>query len=277
MYVSKQAVDIENLLVWVYRDEIDKQAVGGLAGWERLIYLGTNVDESERTSWKLPVALGPPHPDALRIDYAVRQLEDVAVDWAFVRRHLMPDLYRWLELADQVEFTHRAELLSDRTARVVKDRMTTSAMRTSPTALVMMHARSRSRPIWDLGPVTVNRIVGKNGKPVVDGLTPGRRYAHGASCPLQLDPPAPEIAAARFEYLAWRTALVQIADQLASWNLADHVVLRPAAAEMPWVADTEKRSRVLDSLAPVDRKKTYGRRPILAGPRAPRKKLVTTD
>jgi hypothetical protein len=217
----KRKIDVEKFLQWSYRDELPKQSVGGLTGWERLVLLGTQVDESER-DYSLPVALGPPHPDALQLDYAVRHLpHSVGVDWARSRDHLMGDLACWIDARDP------------RTAH-----MSTSAM-----ALVMAHARMGTRPHWDLGAVRLLRVHGKNGKPVVEGITPGRRYSDGAHCPLRLDPEAHDIACARFEYWVWREALAQLVRE--SWNYTEHILQMPSAAAAPWLNDDERRSRVL--------------------------------
>ncbi len=228
---EKRRLDVEKLLQWVYRDELPKQTTGGLTGWERLILLGTNVDVSHHDT-ALPIALGPPHPDALLIDHAVRQLPNVKLNWAQTAKALMGHLLPYTPKPDP-RIQHMA---------------------TSPAALVVSHAIMGTRPHWDLGPVRLRRILGKNGKPVIDGITAGRRYGRGASCPLQLEPEGCEIISARFEYAAWHTALVTLANE--SWNLSEHVAVLPHAAAEPWITGPEPTSRILKSILPPHQRLT---------------------
>lgn len=235
---AKIKIDIERLLTWAYRDELPKQTVGGLTGWERLTFLGTNVDESSRET-SYPVALGPPHPDALIVDHVVRGLEDVMFKWRDLRKRLMGHLAPY----------------------AAEDDPACSAMRFSAEALVRHHAIMGSRPIWHLGPVSLLRIQEKNNKPrvqylddsgkLVNGLTSGRRYGPMARCPLRLDPAGAEIACARAEYLVWRVGLIEVKQRCESWGLREHQVTGPVAAEEPWRIDTEiraRKSRVLSAL-----------------------------
>jgi hypothetical protein len=215
-------LDIEKLLHWAYRDELPKTVIGGLTGWEKLIYLGTEVDESRQRDNHFPVALGAPHPDALQIEWRVRQLTDIQVPWSRLATDIMGHLEPYAETPPQLTFQTRT--------------------------LVEMHARMGNRPIWDLGPVQLTRMVGKNGKPVVNGITAGNRYATGAHCPLQLDPPGREIAAARCEYLVWRHALGELAAE--SWSLAEYAPLPPAAAALPWHHNSEPTRRILHDIHP---------------------------
>lgn len=227
---QKQKIDIEKALIWAYRDELPKQSVGGLTGWERSIFLGY-IDDKPR-EYSLPVALGPPHPDALLLDHAVRNLPTIGIDWKRSREHLMGDLAGWL---------------TDDNARVAH-------MSVSSAALVMGFARMGARPRWDLGAARVRPKLGKNGKPeiyfvddagaLVCGITTtGRRYGPGARCKTYLDPDPAEIASARFEYLVWRQALASLVK--GSWNYADHILTGPTAAAAPWLVDDEAKGRVL--------------------------------
>lgn len=233
--MGKRPVDIEQLLQWAYRDELPKRAIGGLTGWEKTIYLGTSVDEGNFESG-FPVALGPPHPDALLIDYAVRSLSDVTMLWEHECAGIMGNLAAYVEADDPV----------------------LRRMQFSPACLVTAHARMGTRPRWDLGPARLRPMFGRNNKPVVRGITAGRRYQEGAYCPLELelagttrlltgDSIAREIACARAEYLIWRRALGELAAE--SWDLRDHVAQLPRAAERPWITDTEQKHRVLRDIS----------------------------
>jgi hypothetical protein len=45
--LTKKPVPIDDLLTWAYRDELPKQEVGGLTGWEQAALLGVMVDQKE--------------------------------------------------------------------------------------------------------------------------------------------------------------------------------------------------------------------------------------
>ena len=165
--------------------------------------------------------MGPPHPDALLIAYQVRSLEPVTMLWVDAAPDIMGELLPYAPADDPI--LHRMEF--------------------SPSALVMMHARMGTRPQWDLGPVKLSRVIGKNGKPIVQGITAGRRYAEGAYCPVRLDPPGHEIACARAEFVVWRAALVDLANEI--WNLESFAPQQPTAAALPWTNNTERKPRIL--------------------------------
>lgn len=224
---TKRKLDIEKLLQWTYRDELPKKIAGGREWLGAFGTLGTLIDAGNGEPG-FPAALGEPHPDALVLDYKVRSLPDIKIDWRASRKRLMNGLARWTSDDDPI----------------------LASMSVSARALVECNARMGTRPIWNLGQARVVRVMGKNNKPIVEGITPGRRYADGASCPLQLEPPAQEIACARFEYSVWHHALVRLAE---SCNLSDHVAVPPAAAPEPWLTGPEPTSRILKSILPPAR------------------------
>lgn len=227
----KQPVDIERLLQWAYRDELPKREIGGLTGWEAdILVLGTRIDKSHDEPG-FPVSLGAPHNDALLLDHAVRSLDPVTVKWPSARGILMGDLALWL---------------GDRDPMV-------SAMKDYPAALVAMHAKMGSRPQWDMGSTSVRPVLGKNHKPVIDGITAGRRYGEGATCRLRLEPPPQEIASARFEYFVWRAAMVSLAE---SCKLQEHEARHPAAPATPWLSRPRATTNETRRFAPRYRRLT---------------------
>jgi hypothetical protein len=240
----RRRIPIEKLLTWAYRDELPKQTVSALTGWERMIYLGTSVDEAPLHP-KLPAVLGPPHPDALRIEWRVREMDPVvAVNWSWVRHHLMPDLAHYIDGDDTTVLTV-ARMITRRRATVELYRAEQVAYRTSPRALVEMHARLGNSPTWDTGPVKLVRVQADNGKAKVLGpggsiraRDPGGRLVDGAYCPVELDPRPEAIGEARWEYVVWHTALVQLAHELKT-DLTDHEPLPPGAPQRPWVTWSE--------------------------------------
>lgn len=253
--MARRPVPIDELLQWAYRDELPKRAlaVGGSDQWDSISDYGERggVDVSWTTRPQRYAHIGTPHPDALALEWLVRNLEDFSAPWAWVRAELVPDVHQFLRAEDTEKRAklRENEFGADRHARIVKVAVT--AMQASPAALVAAHARTGSRPIWDIGKVKVERLIGANGKPVVNGITAGNRYGLGAHCPVSLYPPAEEIAAARFDYAVWRDALAKLASE--SWSLKDFEPLPPTAAARPWICDDEpKRTkpRVLETIAP---------------------------
>jgi hypothetical protein len=185
------------------------------------------VDESNRDhEAMLPAALGAPHPDALALDYAVRRLDPVTIQWPMARAVLAPDVGACVR--DRDPAVHR--------------------MQVEPGYLIRHHAIMGTRPTWHLGAVRLVRTIGKNGKPLVEGITAGRRYADGAHCPLQLEPSAAAIVSARFEYLAWWSALVTLARE--SWILKDHAPQHPRATQAPWLTGPQRTPRILPTVTP---------------------------
>jgi len=207
----KIGLDVERLLQWAYRDELPKQSVGGLTGWEQRMYLGTEIDRDSDYEQRLPVILGPPHPDALTIDYFVRSIDDVRIQWPSASRLLLGHLFEWVREEDMA---------------------LCQAMVAQASELVQAHARMGTRPHWRMD-LRVVPIRGRNGKPVIHGITDGRRYAVGAHGKVRLDPSAAEILAARFEYFVWHSTLRHIATSM--WPLEDYQPKPPAVVQTPWL------------------------------------------
>ena len=233
----RKQLSIERLLHWAYRDELPKQAVGGLTGWEATIYLGTRVDTSPMPDAYYPAVMGAPHPDALAIDWWVRQLEPVTVDWPAVQRELLFDLRG---------IANAYNPLSD-LARRTFDR----------SALVQLHARMGTRPDWDTG-LDVAPVMAANNRPLVrwidqrgrtvSGSKRGGWYSAGAVCMLKYSPALSEIAHARLEWIVWRGALQTLCETLNSTGrLAEHVALPTSAPLAPWITDSAK-PRILQAL-----------------------------
>lgn len=248
----KLELDIETALKWAYQRELLHH--DGLfaveapklasPGWVKMIDTGTAVDFSHDRG-RFPIGAGPPHPDALALDFFVRALPDVRVDWRRERHALMGELAPYLSDDDPLVSSMRtapiAEVNENRdrrgalkaSARMVAPAEFVPVQQSNVRDMVALHARLGNRPIWDTGHVRLVRC-----HPVMVGRQTGkRRYTFGSHCPLKLDPPAQEIACARWEYSVWHKALAT----LASVRLSTIVLLPPKAPARPWIAGSEGR------------------------------------
>jgi hypothetical protein len=123
------------------------------------------------------------------------------------------------------------------------------AVELTPAAPIMMFARLGTRPIWDVGPIKLTRKRGG-----FEGRQKAKNfYTTGSRFHLELDPPVQEIAAARFDYMVWHSALVALA--MCGQNFRDIALQQPKAPAAPWRDGEEAKPlrRVLPSppMAPV--------------------------
>lgn len=221
------SLPIDRLLHWAYRDELPKRiAADSSTLISHLVDLGTMVDSGRTDDPRFPLALGDPHPDALMLEYKVRSLPDVTMEWEHWCSAIMGELLPYARADDPL----------------------VRRMQFSPSALVTMHARMGTSPHWDLGRPELKRVLGRNGKPIVLGITAGGRYTEGAHCPLRLDPTGYDIACARAEYVIWHQALVELIAEC--WNLHEMVATGPTVAPLPWIADWPKPRILRDLSAP---------------------------
>ena len=108
-------------------------------------------------------------------------------------------------------------------------------------ALIIMHARMKTRPDWHPEPIRIFPV--RNGSKVhIVGECKGRnRYTTGSYCPLRYEPTLSDVEHARNEYRAWHAGLLSLVKDL---QLTEHIATPPDAAPEPWIADKPKR-RVL--------------------------------
>jgi len=254
----RKRVDIERLLQWVYLSEMLK-GIGDVllsdaSAMFRLASLGTVIDNWNHEP-RMPTVLGPPHPDALLIDHAIRSL------WPTTNDNPTRQTVQWSEAARRILLHGGLEYWVDIDDPVI------AALAAEPAALLIVFARMGTRPRWYVGEPKLHRILsGSNAKTqylnrygdLVDCTKGKQDYFKGGRCPLRREPPAREEVAARFEYLVWHHALTTLANR--SLNLAEHVMLQPAAPAAPWITGEERKPRVLAIVAPAhDRLTTKAR------------------
>lgn len=257
----RQAIDIERLLCWAYRDELPKRDLSA-SGWDSVAgYLargGVAVDVDPWEAYLRPqryAYIGPPHRDAIMIEAMVARLEDAVIEWPAAQSMLLGELAPYL--------TPEAE-------RIIR------RLRAHTAGLVRAHARMGTRPMWDvywrLGP-----MLAPNNRPIVQYIDRHgrlvichggkREWLRGGRCPLRLylgarpgerdrlsERPGgalAEIASARWEYLAWHAGLCALVTMAESgWQLDRYRPLPPRAARVPWRDGVEPQPRILSPIEP---------------------------
>ena len=213
--MHKVAFDVEQLLVWAYRDELSKDQTSSAEGiWDEIrdyAFLGgvePDVSVAQRYD------LGLPDTDAVWIERAVSSLQDLIIDWEASSDAVMGDL---------------APLLTTRDSLMLRPLKTA--------ALVTMHAKMDTRPDWRdriPQPYMVPAAKGSTSRAAIVGECRGKNfYTTGSYCPLTWEPSPVVFALARAEYAAWHRGLCTLAETLV---LERHVALPPKAPAQPWWA-----------------------------------------
>jgi hypothetical protein len=232
----KPAVDIETALSWAFRDELPKgfRGRGSEAGYGgprlqpspllRILTLGTPIDACAREPG-FPLALGNPHPDALKIEAAVARLSGADLVYT-------PAGYG-AELAGLVpEYDCYGEAALQRVAECV-----------------VIRAKLADRPHLGEAPTPSACTSPVNGKIAVRQLSPRPEaapastdlatkairkdvYARSAYCGLQWSPDPKEVLRDRAEYLVWWLALAWLTGELQ--DLESRIIAGPAAPRRPW-------------------------------------------
>jgi hypothetical protein len=255
----RRKLDIELLLSWAYRDELPKQELAASA-WDSIDHYCQNGGQSiDEDPWQAHLRsqryafIGKPHNDALYLDWFVNTLADQTIGWPSAKRSLLHHLEPYLTPATESAIRK---------------------IRVQPAGLVRAHARMGTRPMWDLY-YRFDPVLLKNKKPLVqyvdrhgritDCHSGQRDYLRGGRCPLmlaissrsgecgRLGDPLLTIVGARFEYLAWHTALRELVERVkASGGLADHEPIAPRAEQLPWINGVEEKPRVLEKIPTCD-------------------------
>lgn len=259
MTSKKRVLDIEQVLEWLFRDQLPRRRDEGddhrpgfpsVSPMFRHADLGGRIDSWAREPGH-PLAMGEIHPDALIVEQAVLALE----------KFIDHDYVAAAELAgDDLGIATGLDESVDQAAAMAR------AGRAIVT-LVVVNAKLNRRPIFSL-PTAGPKNLG-NGKPQVVReetrrwpklaggeavetiLVPApmkdaaRGYPDGAFCPVVYDPDAQEMLLERAEYAVWWAALHYLASELEG-KLETISVLSPSAPQRPWVGELDlgKPSRI---------------------------------
>ncbi|MDR6952306.1 hypothetical protein J2X65_001661 [Ancylobacter sp. 3268] len=275
----KTSIDIEQLLVWAYREELPKEAnpvpslsLAAAAGWAGVSRYGellTVIDGADvRNRWGVTpdrTAQCAPHADAIAVAEAVADLDGLVIEapvgwWPFGDM-ASPDA--WGDVGQQV-------------VRDALDRMCVPAamgalrFKASPSWLVRKYAMVGGVPDWEAEAPEYRMVRGGNGKakwfvmrsvPQIvggevvayadceqDGWSPTRRRpVKGAYNKWELVPSPFYAAVDRAEYEVWHSGLVVLADALRD-SLERYRVTGPARPARPWESGNAGGSRVLPVL-----------------------------
>lgn len=246
----KQAIDVEDLLVWAYRTQcVDRMAaqMRVAAGGElpsanrscsaliaRHIELGTVIDGS---GWFLAAHGATAPDDALIVHDAVLALSDMVIERG-------EGGFTIWDAEDLALAGAEARETARGTMIVLPDHGLIPVVRAVTTVLLITHARAASRP------ETYPDWHPPKGRPMMRHDALGRAQAKAAWLPS-----AEDVARHRAEYRVWHTGLAMIAAEL-SGRLAKFDVTGPAADAAPWERQGGGR-RVLQM-----REKARGRNPL---------------
>lgn len=227
----KRPIDIEALLRWAYRDELPKREPTGFSAG-----FGSHpvVDGVWTRDPGYPAILGAPHPDSLVIESEVNQLVTVEIDGAAWRKELLPEAWRLIEDGD---------------IKITK-------LSIDPRPHVVSVAVMGKPPTWQ-AEFEVWRITGRNGKPVVVGMTEHGNYADNANCPVQCWPSPANVISERAEYVVWHDALKRLVGRLP--DLKDYAPYGPEAPARPWLRPAKPVRVLRDLTAPVAERKVKRR------------------
>jgi len=270
----KQAIGIEKLLAWTYREELPKAGAArslsgvGIGRAHRAVekygrYLSLIDCDGENRFGVVSdlMAMEEPHPDAVRVYEAVLALEGVEID--------MPE--GWNPLSDMAA-------IGDELPAILGKAMA-GLIRTNCALLVRRHAIMGGAPAWE-AEMPVRRVVTQQGVPLwfrritvetsagpveteVNGFDrKGRRPMPGAYRKTYLDPDPTEAAIGRAEYEAWHAALAHLVGVLAG-TLDAYELLPTERPARPWEEGTAEPARILparEQVAPVSGAKNGKRR-----------------
>jgi hypothetical protein len=252
----KQRIDVEKLLRWAYVHELPKRpAPDGARSYAADLFMlgggggGSYYDGAPPEA----VMYGAPHPDALMLDHVVRRdLEPARLTMAMAKE-LLGELASWLTRdvmrplqTGMVKKKDGRDIAGIVVSETVERETQLEARELSPASLVPLHARLGNRPNWATGEPRIRRVNGSNGKPLIRGITKGKRYGDGAHCVLALEPSVDVILRARFEYVVWWMALVEIAERC---RMTEHFALPPSAPPFPWRGGEQQNPRSMGRFA----------------------------
>jgi hypothetical protein len=242
-----EAIDIEQLCRWAYREELSKrQTSSAEAVWQHIrefSVMGTAIDYGSGAGPQR-YDLGEPDPDALLVEGFVARLPDVVLDWQGEAYAVLGDLLALVE--PRPAKTAPAPIRSSMAGwtnthgeqvrvRMPPPRQAILVRTLRPSALVTAHAAMGTRPEWHVEPPKPQGVPSTRGHgPKIIGECRGRNYySTGSHCPLLWEPSPIVIAEARADYLAWWRALALLARGLHG-KLRRYKPLPPRAPEMPW-------------------------------------------
>lgn len=230
MSLSRRKMDIEHLLRWAFGYELLKSSVldGHVpitTSYQQVSMYGQMTPHmiSDGVN-RMPEELGEAHVDALVIEGAVKSLPDMEAVWSSSRELIIPE-FAPLLLADH----HRMKNYS-----------------VSAEALIMLHAKMATRPMLPIEMPKPERIIGRNGKILVEFKTNTRNHLSArARCPLRYEPDPVSVACERIDYSIWYGSLTSLADSLKE-RLSEYQPVPPAVAPMPWITGQTPESTVHD-------------------------------
>lgn len=274
--VVLKPIAVDALVRWAYRIELPKEPPAHrgasflrrssfVAPWAALSKsgeLGTEVDETDRRNryglFSDATALEGPHPDAIRVWYAVKALDSQPLV-LFPNWKPLSDVSGGVDAADQADaiergiervFYHRHDVPEvtwarhgARVERVPEAMNRRLGLRRPASELVQKHAVLGGCPSWETEPPVRRAVRNSHGGPAwfrmvdgveVNGFDPkARRPGPDAYEKHYYDPDLAELVEARAEYWVWHNAMLELAGSLRG-ALDAHDVMPPSVPKDPW-------------------------------------------
>ena len=277
--VVKKTIDIEQLLVWAYREELPKaqrsgpviaSSPGYRPGWDGVSQFGELMAVVDTVDVRNKYGVTPdysaqsePHPDALAVHAATARMEGMTLEvpegwWPFADM-ASPEEWGdlgWAVLARALDFV--AVIGADGVRQ----------FKGSAAWMVRKHAMMGTAPGWEAEAPQRRMVRGANGRPAwfvrrviqvvaggameveADGYSPVRhRPVYGAYNKWELTPSPFWAACERAEHEVWWSAMAMLAEDLAE-SLTMYRVTGPNRPARPWEGGRAK-PRILQALPRV--------------------------
>lgn len=252
---EKIAMDVERLVAWALQEELSKRRCSSAEGiWDQIKEYGQRggIDPGHGAAQRYP-HFGLPDPDAERIEKAIAEIGDTAIDWRRDLDAIAGDMAGLITINDLVPRPPTRQpragwgQAGDKALKAwwgpkgavplpekPRDVIMVGSIKTA--ALITMHAIRGSRPDWWGEQPRPERIPAETGQHAkIVGECRGRNlYSTGSYCPLRWTPSPLSIVSSRAEYWAWREGLAVLADRL---KLEKFTALHPKAPQSPWFDD----------------------------------------
>jgi hypothetical protein len=256
----RRLVDIEDALIWAFREELPKRSPDG-----NVVALGSSVSPMWRygvfgariDNWSrepgFPAVLGDPHPDAIAIESRCSRSSASKAFRSMTRRGSRSASRGFAPGRVRADPHYPAEfnvagIIGEASNMIVGWVANGARLRKRPEVDRELPKPARVLASCGLRPLVLREVMMRNkadGRlyPALQPCTSfslrrgGRSYPNGAFCPLDWIPNPKSVLRDRAEFAVWRFALEVLAGELV--DLESMTVLPPSAPLRPWAGDRD--------------------------------------